>query len=250
MNMLMRILALVSAVLVTATLSAQTPPKPDDPEKWSQPVDLELGYDIQSFARVIDNQLDIVSIVADDWLCPDGLPVTDVHWWGSYPQGGPKSLLGFEISIHADIPPDGIHPSHPGELLYSTILMPGQFTEEFYAETSAGDVFQYNADLPVPFEQVQGTIYWLDIGAGLSDNDATWGWHTGIRSLHNPLDDAVLLLGYNLDGTYQTYSELFDSQGSVAMAFELTTIPEPTTLALVGTAALGGLGILRRRKMR
>ncbi len=240
--------AMVVVALAAGGLSAQITPK-GDPVKWSQPVDLEQGYDIGSYWRLGDPAP--TTVVADDWRCLDGRPVTDVHWWGSYLTGDTVGLSGFEISIHADVPADALHPSHPGDLLYFTILNRQQFQEQFYF-ADGETVFQYNADLPVPFPQQQGQIYWLDI-IGLVDNSTTWGWHTAVRpGPENGLDAAVMLFDYSpVVGTpsYTQWGALYDFC-HVQMAFELTTIPEPGTFALAGTAALMGLGVLRRRRMR
>ncbi|HUU42501.1 MAG TPA: PEP-CTERM sorting domain-containing protein, partial [Planctomycetota bacterium] len=252
MKKCVRVVVIVAAVLGVScgTVFAQGDQiKKLLPTKWSQWVDLESGYDIYSFWHEGDNGP--TTVVADDWRCPDGRPVTDVHWWGSYIEGDPTGLVGFEISIHDDIAPDGIHPSHPGALRYSETFERGQFTEVPFGVLTGpdGPVYQYNVDLTVPFDQDQGVIYWLNIIA-LVDNDAVWGWHTAVRPQpDNTLDDAVQIFGYNPEtGQYSTYVELFDAQGSVAMAFELTTVvPEPATLTLAGLAGLALLGLRRRR---
>ena len=64
--------------------------KPMLPTKWSQPVDVDNGHDVYSFWQG-GNDFP-TTVVADDWKCPDGLPITDFHWWGSYIQGSPGGL--------------------------------------------------------------------------------------------------------------------------------------------------------------
>lgn len=66
-------------------------------------------------------------IVADDWLCEDDRPVTDIHWWGSFlgwndPEQLPSILpKAFHIAIWTDIPvgadPD-VDFSHPGFIVW------------------------------------------------------------------------------------------------------------------------------------
>ncbi len=65
-------------------------------------------------------------IIADDWLCEDDRPVTDIHWWGSYigwnqPFPPPIVPQAFHIGIWMDTPvgadPDADF-SHPLVLIW------------------------------------------------------------------------------------------------------------------------------------
>ncbi|MCH9023106.1 MAG: hypothetical protein IID32_10140 [Planctomycetes bacterium] len=68
-------------------------------------------------------------MLADDWLCLDDRPITDVHWWGSflhwmdpYLPPPPFTPIGFEFGIWTDIPKDPTNFksfSHPNELLWT-----------------------------------------------------------------------------------------------------------------------------------
>jgi hypothetical protein len=262
---LMKFLTVAVAVMAAASgrLGAQDIPdcitgKPSDPVKWSQPVDIDNGWDVFSFGY-LDTEESIIypmAVVADDWKCLDGLPVTDFHWWGSYIDGGPgQGLLGFEISIHSDVPAGHLgHPSHPGDRLWWTLITLPQAHETFYATAPDHDIYQYFFELASPelyFYQQQGTIYWLDIMAIVIPEDTIWGWHTGLRpGPENGLDAAVMMQGYDVyTGEYTAWASLYDEQGPVQMAFELTTVPEPATLILVGTAGLSLLRFVRRRRM-
>ena len=74
--------------------------------KWSQPpVEVQprlfKGWDEGS---VFEHP----PIVADDWLCEDDRPVTDLHWWGSFigwtqPYLPPQIPIGFHIGIWTDL---------------------------------------------------------------------------------------------------------------------------------------------------
>jgi hypothetical protein len=201
------------------------------------------------------SELKVPSAVAADWLCQDGLPVTDIHWWGSYwlpgaptpPDGSPNSdgfmnapaggIQAFRLGIWSDVPAGGSVPfSHPGQLMWTVDT--ASYNEVFYGTTAAGkEVWQYNVYLPQTewFNQVQGQIYWLSIEALLPDPVRQWGWH---ESKDHWNDDAVQIFKGS------PWYELINNTYSVDMAFELTTIPEPAALLLL---ALGGLALLRRR---
>jgi len=74
-------------------------------------------------------------ILADDFMCIESGPITDLHFWGSWfedmipPPGDGKPEIGFHISFYADIPdPDGDGPlySMPGELLWERDVLSEQ----------------------------------------------------------------------------------------------------------------------------
>lgn len=263
----LKALTLVAVVLAVACPLVRAQYKPDDPVKWSQWVDTDVvtGWDVPSY-WIDDLYPAPVVVVADDWRCLDGLPVTDFHWWGSYPAGEPGAVQVFEISIHADIPASGGDcgvPSHPGQLLWNTFAVVGDNVGQvqemlFDSQTPpAHDIFQYNYKIDDPadyFNQEQGEIYWLNIVAITGDNDTIWGWHTAIRPApENGLDAAVGIYDYNpFTGEYTRWGALYDGYPDypcVQMAFELTTIPEPASLALMGSVGLTLVGLIRRRRL-
>lgn len=208
--------------------------------KWSQPPDMVFGVNIQSTEEE--------PIVADDWQCRDPRPVTDVHFWGSYigweqgnpgppvrPLPPPPVVDGFWIRIYMDIPA-GVDPdfpySHPGELLYRAEVK--NFQEVFVASILHPDgtyehKFYYGLDLPEPFTQEEGTIYWISISAIMPGvSDYPWGWETSTRHWN---DNATR---FWVDNNYWEeitpamlppwYQEHY---GTVDMAFELTVPYEP-----------------------
>ncbi len=50
-------------------------------------------------------------------------------------------------------------------------------------------------------------------------------------------------------GDYLLWGVLDDDEGRLQMASELTTIPEPASMAILGTALLTAVGVIRRRRM-
>ncbi len=253
------VVAAVALILVASgSLVAGALPPDGEISKWSQPPDLDNGRDIFSYWP--ESQNSPMFAVADDWRSLDNLPVTDIHWWGSYPNSKPAvapGVLSFELSIHADIPAADNIPSRPGTLLWSNDYLLGpEVVETFFGtDNNFEDVYQYDLLLPQQdwFAPVAGQIYWLDVIARTTSPGVTWGWHTATRpGPDNGLDAAVMMLDYAPvigEVSYTTWGPLYDFC-HVQMAFELTTVPEPGTFALVGTMALGGLAILRRRRMK
>ncbi len=114
--------------------------------------------------------------MADDWLCEGGL-VTDLHWWGTNETH--DNEWGFDISIFADACslPDG-----PAGPLWTVTAPIGPGPGEV-RRTDSGlwhpfyTIWYYEYDLLVPFPQVAGEIYWLDLTAIDADPCDQSGWH-------------------------------------------------------------------------
>jgi len=211
-------------------------------------------------------------ILADDFLCTESGPITDIHIWGSWLFDAPDPNGYFHLSIHSDIPDtDGTGPlySMPGNVLWSRDLIPtheriyGSAIEQFYDPNTTNllgpdnVVFQYNflIDPIDAFVQTNGDIYWLDVQYVPNAPSTTnlFGWKT---SLDHFQDDAVF--GDNLipggDPLLQGWTELVYPPGhplegqSMDMAFVITT-PEPNP-ALLAVLAGGLLLFFTRRRKR
>ena len=152
------------------------------PEQGSEGVDVSLGTPL-----------------ADDFICNENGPITDVHIWGSFlndvlPAGGPGSLT-FTLTIYADVPGPGY--SRPGVTLWSQTFTPGQYqaannftTKEWWHDPAAlpptwifpGDTNMYQFDFYIDpgeaFRQEEGTIYWLGVSLGGSGANFSFGWKT------------------------------------------------------------------------
>ena len=188
-------------------------------------------------------------IIADDWICMDERPITDIHWWGSFKnwteQTPPAGEMpnAFQIGIWTDVPnPDSNEPdafSHPGELIWETIA-------ECYTWSYAGcdvdprgldemnscfkfdkllsqDKWFYQED-----NEPDGTVYWLSIAAIYDANtpEHAWGWKT---RPHYYNDDAVRITDVSIwppsiDAVWASGEPIEYPVGtSWDMAFALTT---------------------------
>jgi hypothetical protein len=102
----------------------EPPPKKPVPHlKWSQPpIEIDpnsktpvySGWDEPSYATPIAGTYDNMRIVADDYRCLGNMPVTSIHWWGSYyglvePGTMPTELpTSWKIGFWSNVPaPDG-----------------------------------------------------------------------------------------------------------------------------------------------
>jgi len=128
-------------------------------------------------------------ILADDWMCAESGPVTDVHFWGSWSGGNEGVVISFQVSIHENIPGT----SRPGNPLWErsitnfVVAAPHDppSSQAWYDPSTCEFIpddhtpyFLYNIlDIPEPFVQTEGEIYWLNISATVADPVNThWGW--------------------------------------------------------------------------
>jgi hypothetical protein len=247
------VIAIAAALLAVTgfTTTARADWNPGDPYKMHFPqLPDPAGWDVNFISP---------KVLADDWLCTETGPVSDVHLWFSAQGDQPFSIDQIRLvhlSIHADVPAGPVSFSHPGEVLWQADLVPGQFTVRPYGSGPEGwydpntglwqrpDHFQYYqlniANIPNPLIQQQGIIYWLDVS--VQAVDVHLGWKTSLEHFN---DDAVW-------GDFPnpvTWQELRDpiTGQSLDLAFVIT-IPEPGTVALVGLSLAGLLAVIRRKR--
>jgi hypothetical protein len=169
-------------------------PIEDSKMHWPQWPDLDsTGIDIElTYAQWAE--------LADDWLCVDSGPVTDIHFWGSFkndllPPWGPDSME-FELSIYSN---DGGDPGRPGQVLWDSTFLPGEYEvhlktdnnpEDFHDAAFGGwwndnhlETYQFDfyIDTADALVQDSGTIYWLsvvDLETRVHEPPYEFGWKT------------------------------------------------------------------------
>jgi len=195
--------------------------------KWIQEPDCEFGMDLSSYAPWTDDppdELGELYRICDDWLC-DGRPVTAVRWWGSYigwpegPASPPEPPLGqrpdgFVLRWYVDVPTNesGLGYSMPGTELTNVMVWldrPGTpmvsetlwcTSDLYFAEEGRTEYeFEYYVELPEPWIEKEGVVYWLSIEAFYyivehpQPPEFPWGWKTTPPEW-NWNDDAVLFV--------------------------------------------------------
>jgi hypothetical protein len=184
--------------------------------KWMQKPDLDFtGIDVRAQLPSAPPELPVGP--ADDFLCTVTGLLTEIHVWGSWlydniPGGDPHNSK-FTLTINSDIPdPDGPGPlySMPGDVLWSRMYLPGEFTAEPYAvglhegyyDPSSGmyipfaDTICWRYRFPIPEgperfiqrgSESEPIVYWLGVQA-IPQYEAYFGWKTSLQHWN---DDAV-----------------------------------------------------------
>jgi hypothetical protein len=275
MKKLITICLVVTMILVIGNV-ANADWIPGQPAKWVQLPDLSsTGMDVLATHP---------NVLADDFLCTQTGPITDIHIWGSWNRdilpmvqnsdgtlSPDPAAVGFRLSIHSDIPagPTGNY-SRPGELLWEKTFAPGTFKVNLYADkieegwydpaagvyNPQGDhqAWQYNffIDPALAFMQ-KGTAsnpmtYWLDVEAFPVNIpgvvNAEFGWKTSVNHWN---DDAVWAdpsITPPIGWQELRYPSNHPFAGN-SIDMAFVITPEPTTICLLG---LGIVSLIRRKK--
>jgi len=201
--------------------------------------------------------------VADDWLCTETGPVTDIHLWFSWHNDQEWWDPVFHLQIWSDDRSGEF--SKPGRLLwqkYFALLDPnlkvrfwGQGDQGWYNPATGifllndhQKIYQLNLriDPAEAFVQEQGNIYWLGLWTVLPMGvpaECQLGWKT---SLSPHFEDSAVWREITLGEPI--WHELRDplTGAPLDMAFVIT--PEPNTLVLLLVAGLTVLVLHRLRK--
>ncbi|MBN2136836.1 MAG: hypothetical protein JW720_03435 [Sedimentisphaerales bacterium] len=252
------------------TIEAPYEPKPPVPHlKWSQPpIELDpvpgvmptyCGWDQLSLStKELAGQLAVWQMAADDFRCLGRMPITSIHWWGSYKNWTEQDIppgarpVSWRIGFWSNAPIDALHPySRPEKLLHVITVDPSQVEEiwvgmdmfpdpdilpescfQYYVQLMPEDYFWQDSYI----EDNNGdTVFWISITAvyeGFPGPEYPWGWKT--RPEHW-MDDAVafslfqddLRVGQVLDPATITPLEatVCEEPESYDLAFELDTDP-------------------------
>ena len=223
--------------------------------KWFQPPDLTPdGMDVNATYDPTGGGLRPPYLLADDFLCTQTGPVTEIHIFGSWvddvlPQGSPAAVT-FYLSFHPDVPAGTIEPySMPGPSFWNRTYGPGQFEVRVHAANIVegwfdapqtyvplGDrvCYEYIFRLgPQDFVQEgtpqQPVVYWLNVQATPVQSDTYFGWKTSTSHWN---DDGTYFMGMDDPGGQLPWQELRYPDlhplhpASIDLAFQLWSIAE------------------------
>jgi len=184
--------------------SSQTAPTPE-PLKWEQPpiewdalaTDITFcGWDEPSYAEEIPGATESSSSYpADDFRCLGPMPVTSIHWWGSYRDWREQTLPvigpdGWRITFWDNTPADASNPySRPGKMVWQFDVAPARVSArpagfDRFPNQSSDSCFAYSLSLdPREYfwqQRYEGDIFWISVAALYKTQrpDHVWGWKT------------------------------------------------------------------------
>ena len=188
----------------------------------------------------------------DNFSLGQNTEITDVHWRGSYDREVFKTITGFTIGFWED------NAGQPGNLI-SSQLIPGTANETFVGFEIGIDpalplpIYDYWLDLTQPELVLANTETWLSIVADLDYQDTgippvengAWGWHVGTGGDGMSVQDFD---DFPFDGILDPAEGRLVLQTD--MAFSLTAIPEPASIAIWLMIVTGAVYVQVRRKSR
>lgn len=181
-------------------------------------------------------------LVADDFPCDSGRPVTAIRWWGSFKNWNdnvvpPENLpYAFYITIWTDVPAaEDANYSHPGRIVwenYSDTYDVNFFGYEFDPRIQQNDLakFEFYQELEQKdywYQPTDANSYWLGIMALYdAEPDYVWGWET---RPHFYKEDAMRLFANpELDINYPSvmFEPVEYDSNSWDLSFELISNPK------------------------
>jgi len=157
---------------------------PEDLAKWQQlPNTTTSGLHAHDYVITGTYMADTL---ADQWRC-EGSPVTKLVWYGNYEldafnnEKRGAGIASFDVAIYDD-DNQPMPFCLPNNLLWNQNVAFATLTEIDTGLTNneGCTIYRYEYTLPNPFDQQQGLIYWLAIGARANDPNAPaiWRWQT------------------------------------------------------------------------
>lgn len=214
-------------------------PQLPDPTGW----DISFAYGSQT--------------LADDFLCTETGPISDLHFWVSWLD----DTVGSITMIKADILSN--NGGLPGTQLWTSGgLDPSKFTVRYAGSGNQGwddpspdssclpnnhqNYYQVNIDnIANPLIQQQGQTYWLALSLWMSASPSGLvGWKTTQDSWGS---SAVYYAFHSIEGGgyYYQWDPVAVCSNNLPANFAFVITPEPTTICILG---LGALTLLRKRK--
>ncbi|MEE8170921.1 MAG: PEP-CTERM sorting domain-containing protein [Phycisphaerae bacterium] len=176
-------------------------------------------------------------LLADDIFLSSLATIRQVKWWGFYDQDNPPASESFRVRFYDARPSDGL----PGNILFEeAFLNPSRtMTGEIISVGIGPHEYFYEVDLVTPFAADASTPYWIEV-TQLGDVSTLFRWETS----------AADLSGFAFMNT--DFADWTDPGAVSDLAFQLSTIPEPSTvlLLMIGMPCLFRRSVGRRRPWR
>jgi hypothetical protein len=177
---------------------------------------------------------------ADDFILDMPVTIRHVTWWGFYgstftsPAEQPPQTQTMRIRVYGARAQDGL----PGSVLFEEAMVDPAFawTGRQVLTGAVPNEYKFDVDLTTPMHLVSSRRYWLEI-VQLESSNSLYRWE---YSRTSEINGFAFQNAATIDW-FHTQSITSD------LAFQLSTIPEPTTAALFGIASMILIQNRRRR---
>jgi len=185
----------------------------------------------------VSDNIDTKDYIADDFILTQDSILTDVHWYGLYGDQSTVTSAQFRIQLFMDLAGAPLPVPQDNAFVTATVTAPATDTGTT-SDLSNAPIMLFDVD---PFQSVNllgGQRYWVSIVETDPTTDKPFFWASAAdaRMAFRTIDSGPWTRG---------------GETNVNLAFTLTghTIPEPTTLALMGLG-LAGIGYKRHRSKK
>jgi hypothetical protein len=188
--------ALALLLLASLPAPAQTQCSDTNIVKYYQPPNL-AGFDVLNSGPWV---------LADDFICTNTGPISDIYIWGSWLGNNTGTITNFWLGIYDDVPANANNPppentnSHPGNLLWQETFAQGQFVQSFFSDSQEqfldpstsgitgtdSQAWEYCFYPTIPFTQTGSTsapkTYWIaayaQVASVVGAGTPQYGWKT------------------------------------------------------------------------
>ena len=186
----------------------------------------QLGGPPSDTSYTIFGQPEATQQVAEDIVLDAPAGIRRTRWWGFYDLNNPPIMDElFRVRIYPPRPGDNL-PDEANVLREEFFVDPLRTaTGKSIATAEFPDEYLYQVDLATPFQMLGSTLYWLEI-VQIGGFDTAFRWELALGDTG----------GAAVKGTFVPGDDWMLFSTTVT-AFQLSTIPEPASLAFVGLGA-------------
>ncbi len=263
MNDLLKLLA-AAVVVMSVCPPAMADWDPGDDHKMLAPqMPDPNGWDVNATLWGVGARLTL----ADDWLCTQGGPVQEVHFWFSAREDqAPVTLDHLYLTVFENVPADHSDTGYstPGDTLWSRSFGPDEIAVRTYGGGEQGWYDPINnpplilpndhqttyqasiTEITDPFLQEAGGVYWLGLSISNQgpEERAELGWKTSVDHWQGA---AVVDFGPVIPSDPILWRALQDPITTAPLDLAFVIVPEPSTITMLLGVAVAGLWLRIRR---